>query len=184
LNRAPRLKTERLLLRRWRAADLEPFAGLNADPQVMEHFPAALSREQSAALIARIERGFDERGYGLWAVEIPGEAALVGFVGLEPVGIDVAFAPAVELGWRLARPFWGRGIATEAATAATAFGFDQLGLPGLVAYTAQGNLRSRRVMQRLGMRRDPGEDFMHPWLAPDDPLAPHVLYRIDAHTRP
>jgi RimJ/RimL family protein N-acetyltransferase len=176
----PQLRTERLLLRRWRAADLEPFAALNADPLVMENFPATLSPEQSAALLERIERCFDEHGYGLWAVELPDEAPFAGFVGLAPVDIDVAFAPAVELGWRLARAFWGRGIATEAASAAIDFAFEQLRLPDLVSYTAVRNQRSRRVMERLGMTRDPNEDFRHPMLAESDPLAPHVLYRLDA----
>jgi len=176
----PQLRTERLLLRRWRAADLEPFAALNADPVVMEHFPAPLSSVQSAELVARIERGFEQRGYGLWAVEVRPQGAFAGFVGLTDVDIEVPFAPAVELGWRLAQPFWGQGIATEAASAAIAFGFQQAGLPRLVAYTAACNLRSRRVMERLGMRRDPAEDFAHPWLEPAHALAPHVLYRIDA----
>jgi len=180
----PQLRTERLLLRRWRATDLEPFAAINADPVVMEHFPAPLSRADSAALIERIERCFEDRGYGLWAVELPASATFAGFVGLAPVDIEVAFAPAVEVGWRLARTFWGRGIATEGAAAAIAFGLDELGLPGLVAYTAEGNLRSRRVMERLGMRRDPTEDFAHPKLAVGDPLAAHVLYRINANARP
>jgi RimJ/RimL family protein N-acetyltransferase len=186
----PQLRTERLLLRRWREADLEPFAALNADPEVMEHFPALLSVEQSAALVARIERCFDERGYGLWAVEVRAEdadgagGAFAGFVGLEPVMDErLAFAPAVELGWRLAQPFWGGGIATEAAAAATAFAFDALALTELVSYTAVSNVRSQLVMQRLGMRRDPAEDFLHPGIAPGDPLAPHVLYRIAAHAR-
>ena len=170
-----------MLLRRWRSSDLAPFAALNADPLVMEHFPATLSRADSAALIARIERCFDQRGYGLWAVEIPTEAPFVGFVGLDPVDAGLACAPAVELGWRLARRFWGRGIATEAASAAMAFGFDVLGLSDLLAYTAVGNVRSRRVMERLGMRRDPAEDFSHPKLTSGHPLAPHVLYR--AHAR-
>jgi len=176
----PRLRTERLLLRRWRAADLEPLAAINADPAVMEHFPRPLSTAESAALIERIERCFEENGYGLWAVEPPGEDAVIGFVGLAPVDIDVAFAPAVEVGWRLARSHWGRGLATEAAGAATAFGFRTLELPALVSYTAERNLRSRRVMERLGMRRDPAEDFAHPELPEGQPLAPHVLYRMDA----
>ncbi len=176
----PQLRTERLLLRRWRAADIEPFAAMNADQAVMEHFPAPLSLVESAALIERVEAGFDDRGYGLWAVEVPAEGAFAGLAGLAPVGGDLAFAPAVELGWRLARRFWGRGIATEAASAAMAFGLDELGLPGLVAYTAVGNLRSRRVMERLDMRRDPAEDFAHPGLPAGHPLAPHVLYRTDA----
>jgi RimJ/RimL family protein N-acetyltransferase len=180
VDRQPQLRTERLLLRRWRAGDLEPFAAINADPLVMEHFPAALSRADSAALLQRIERCFDEHGYGLWAVEIPGEAALVGFVGLNPVEPQLAFAPAVELGWRLARPFWGRGIATEAAAAAMELAFGVLGLSELLAYTAADNERSRRVMQRLGMRRDPAEDFEHPGLASGHRLARHVLYRVQA----
>jgi RimJ/RimL family protein N-acetyltransferase len=150
---------------------------MNADPAVMEYFPAPLSPAQSAAMIERIERCIDDRGYGLWAVEMPAHAAFLGFVGLAPVEIEVAFAPAVELGWRLARPFWGRGIATEAALAAMRFGLEDLRLSGLVAYTAEGNLRSRAVMERLGMRRDPAEDFTHPGLPASHPLAAHVLYR-------
>jgi len=175
----PQLRTGRLLLRPWRTADLDPFAAMNADPEVMEHFPAMLSPGQSAALVERIARCFDEQGYGLWAVELPGEASFAGFVGLAPVDLEVAFAPAVELGWRLARVFWGRGIATEAASAAVDFAFEQLRLPDLVSYTAVRNQRSRRVMERLGMVRDPAEDFLHPLLAASDPLAPHVLYRMD-----
>ena len=183
VDRQPQLRTERLLLRRWRAADLEPFAAINRDPLVMEHFPAPLSSVDSVALVERVERCFDHRGFGLWAVEIPTEAAFVGFVGLDPVDSELAFAPAVELGWRLAHPFWGRGIATEAASAAMAFGFDVIGLRDLVAYTAARNPRSRRVMERLRMRRDPTEDFSHPKLAAEHPLAPHVLYRPHARGR-
>lgn len=180
----PQLSTERLLLRRWLDADLAPFAAMSADPEVMEHFPAVLSRDESAALVRRIERCFEERGYGLWAVQVRADDAFAGFVGLDPVLDErLAFAPAVELGWRLARPFWGRGIATEAARAAIAFAFDELALRELVSYTAVRNARSRRVMERLGMRRDPAEDFAHPGIAAGDPLAPHVLYRLDAHTR-
>jgi RimJ/RimL family protein N-acetyltransferase len=180
----PELQTERLLLRRWRPTDRAPFAALNADAAVMEHFPAPLSAGQSDALVKRIERCFEERGYGLWAVEVRDEGAVAGFVGLEPVVDELLpFAPAVELGWRLAQPFWGRGIASEAATAAVAFAFGQLALTDLVSYTAAINVRSRRVMERLGMRRDPAEDFVHPGLPARHPLAPHVLYRLDAHAR-
>lgn len=173
----PRLATERLLLRRWLASDVEPFAAINSDTVVMEHFPATLSSADSAALIERIERCFEERGYGLWAVELRDEAAFVGFVGLDTVDIDVAFAPAVEIGWRLARPYWGRGITTEGATAAMGYAFGALGLPELVSYTAERNVRSRRVMERLGMRHDPAEDFSHPKLPSGHRLAHHVLYR-------
>jgi RimJ/RimL family protein N-acetyltransferase len=175
----PRLTTKRLLLRRWRADDLAPFAEINADPAVMEHFPATLSPAESAALVARIETSFDAHGYGLWAVAVPGEAPCIGFVGLKPVDLEVPFAPAVEIGWRLARPYWGRGLASEGASAAVAFGFQELDLPEIVSFTAAGNVRSRRVMERLDMRRDPVEDFDHPLLPVDHRLRRHVLYRLD-----
>jgi RimJ/RimL family protein N-acetyltransferase len=173
------LRTKRLLLRRWRANDLEPFAALNGDPEVMEYLPGTLSTAQSDALIERIEAGFQVNGHGLWAVEMPEEASFIGFVGLSRVDFDVFFAPAVEVGWRLARAFWGRGLASEAARAALAFGFEQCGLAEVVSFTAAGNVRSRAVMERLGMRRDPREDFDHPQLAVGDPLRRHVLYRLE-----
>jgi RimJ/RimL family protein N-acetyltransferase len=176
----PQLKTERLLLRRWRESDSEPFAAINADPAVMELYPATLSRSSSDALIERFEACIAERGYGLWAVELSPERPLVGYVGLSPVEIDVAFAPAVELGWRLARDCWGRGLASEAASAAIAFAFERLDLSDLVAYTAVVNTRSRRLMERLGMTRDPAEDFRHPGRDVSVRLAPHVLYRLTA----
>lgn len=176
----PQLHTERLLLRRWRFTDLEPFAAMNADPDVMEHFPSLLSTAESAARIERAECSFDRRGYGLWAVELTRRGEFVGCVGLEPVEIDVEFAPAVEIAWRLARPYWGDGLATEAAAAAISYGFDEIGLTEIVAHTAVVNKRSRRVMARLGMLREDTEDFLHPSLAREHPLAPHVLYRIDA----
>jgi RimJ/RimL family protein N-acetyltransferase len=171
----PRLQTGRLLLRRWRAQDLVPFAAMNADPVVMEHFPSTLSSTESAALAKRIEDCFEQRGYGLWAVEVPGQSP---FVGLWPVRLEVPFAPAVEVGWRLAHDFWGRGYATEAAEAAIAFGFQELGLEEIVSYTAEVNARSRRVMERLGMSHDPTEDFEHPLLPRDSRLRRHVLCRL------
>ena len=177
----PLLRTERLLLRRWRPEDSEPFARLNADPQVMEYFPATLTRAQSDELIERIEDSFRSDGFGLWAVEMPGEIELAGFVGLiNQKSEQLPFAPAVEVGWRLSRESWGRGIATEAARASVAFGFGELGLEEIVSFTTVANTRSRAVMERLGMRRDPAEDFIHPSLEPDHPLAPHVLYRVTA----
>jgi RimJ/RimL family protein N-acetyltransferase len=175
----PQLRTERTLLRRWRAADVDPFAAINADPLVMEHFPSMLSRADSAALIERIERLFEENGYGLWAVELPGESELIGFVGLAPVGVELSCAPAIEIGWRLGRAAWGRGLAAEAARAVMAFAFDELALPDLLAYTAVANTRSRRLMERLGMRRDPAEDFVHSGLPAGHRLAAHVLDRTD-----
>jgi RimJ/RimL family protein N-acetyltransferase len=176
----PRLSTERLLLRRWRDSDREPFAAINADPEVMEHNPAPLARERSDALIERYEAAFERYGYGLWAVELPGERPLAGYVGLFPVEIEVAFAPAVQLAWRLARDCWGRGIATEAARAAIAFAFDEQGIDELVAYTAAVNERSRRVMERLDMTRDPAGDFRHPDGEVSGRLEAHVLYRLAA----
>lgn len=167
------LRTPRLLLRRWRPADRAPFAALNADPQVMAHFPAPLSRAESDALADRIDAGFTTHGFGLWAVETGG--AFVGFTGLSVPGFDAEFLPAVEIDWRLARPAWGRGWATEAATAVLQQAFGPLGLREVVSFTATTNTRSEAVMRRLGMHRV-GE-FEHPALPAESPLARHVLYR-------
>lgn len=174
----PCLRTERLVMRRWQPQDREPFAAMNADAEVMENFPATLSRAQSVAMIERIEACFEHHGYGLWALELGEHEPLIGFAGLSPVDIPVAFAPAVEVGWRLARRFWGRGFATEAAAEAIAFGFARRDLEEIVSFTAARNARSRRVMERLGMRRDPAEDFDHPLLGEGSPLRRHVLYRL------
>jgi RimJ/RimL family protein N-acetyltransferase len=172
------LETARLLLRRWHASDREPFAALNGDGRVMEHFPAPLTRAESDRLIARIEAGFERRAFGLWALEVRATGEFVGFTGLEATSLRAHFTPAVEVGWRLARSAWGRGYATEAALAALAFGFTEMGLDEIVSFTSIGNLRSRAVMERVGMRRDPAEDFDHPLVAEGDPLRRHVLYRI------
>jgi RimJ/RimL family protein N-acetyltransferase len=175
----PELRTSRLVLRRWRDDDRELFAALNADPVVMEHFPARLGRAESDAFVDRIQSGLEERGWGLWAVEVPGAAAFVGFVGLNPATFDAPFTPAVEVGWRLAREHWGNGYATEGARAALDFGFGTLALDEIVSFTTHGNARSRRVMERLGMRRDPADDFDNPNVPSGDPLRPHVLYRLE-----
>lgn len=167
------LRTDRLVLRRWREDDREPFAVLNADPLVMEHFPQPLTRAQSDALVDRIEAGFDEHGFGLWAVEADG--AFVGFTGLSVPAFEAPFLPSVEVGWRLARSAWGRGWATEAAAAALAVAFGPLCLPEVVSFTAVENARSEAVMQRLGMTRV-GE-FEHPRLPQHHRLRRHVLYR-------
>jgi RimJ/RimL family protein N-acetyltransferase len=172
------LRTRRLLLRRWCPEDLEPCAAMNADPQVMEHFPAPLSRAETAAFIKSMEYCFDENGYGLWAVAMQGEGSFVGCVGLLPVESELPFAPAVEVGWRIGRPYWGKGLAGEAASAAIDFAFTELRVAEVVAYTAEHNRRSRRLMERLGMRRDPSGDFDHPRLPAGHALAPHVLYRL------
>jgi RimJ/RimL family protein N-acetyltransferase len=172
------LRTERLRLRRWAEADREPFAALNADPEVMEFFPAPLSREQSDLLIERIETGFERHGFGLWALEPLESGELIGFAGLAVPPFEAHFTPAVEVGWRLARPAWGNGYATEAGRAALAHGFGRLGLEEIVSMTSIGNARSRAVMERLGMTRDPADDFEFPTLPPGHPLRPHVLYRV------
>jgi ribosomal-protein-alanine N-acetyltransferase len=173
---ADSIRTERLVLRRWREDDKEPFAALNADPVVMEHFPATLSREDSDALAERIEAGFDEHGFGLWAVEADGE--FIGFTGLSVPRFTAPFTPCVEIGWRLARSAWGRGYATEAARASLEDGFGRAGLTEVVSFTAVQNVRSQAVMGRLGMTHDPADDFDHPALPAGHPLRRHVLYRI------
>ena len=179
MTRQPELGTERLLLRRWRDADLDPFAAINADPVVMEHFFHGVSTwADSAAFMHRIEQEFEQRGFGLWAVEVPGIAAFVGFVGLHEAVFEAPFTPAVEVGWRLSRAHWGHGYATEAARAALDFGFQHAGLDEIVSFTNVGNLRSQRVMQRIGMTRDPAGDFEHPAVPAGHPIRPHVLYRI------
>ena len=174
------ITTERLLLRRWTPADREPFAALNADPAVAEFLPGPLTRAESDALLERIEADFEAHGFGLWAVEVRASAALAGFVGLSLPHFEAAFTPCVEIGWRLAREHWGQGYATEAARAALDHGFGELGLREVVSFTVPANLRSIAVMQRLGMRRDPADDFDHPKLPAGHPLRRHVLYRLRA----
>ena len=178
MSHAPELVTERLRLRRWLPSDAQPFAELNADPRVMEYLSGPLSRADSDAMIERIEARFRENGFGFWALEIPGVAPLAGFVGLSVPRFEAHFTPCVEVGWRLAAAQWGQGYATEAARAALRFGFESLGLGAIVALTCTENLRSRRVMAKLGMRRDPRDDFEHPALPDGDPLRSHVLYRV------
>jgi RimJ/RimL family protein N-acetyltransferase len=172
----PELRTERLALRQWRESDLEPWAAMNADPEVREHFPGLLTREQSAASMARFQADLDQRGYGWWAVEVLATGEFIGFTGLDPVDEDMPFT-GVEIGWRLARSAWGHGYATEAALASLAFGFDTLALSEIVAVTATTNLRSQAVMRRIGMTRDPADDFDDPGV-PEGPLRRSVLYRI------
>jgi RimJ/RimL family protein N-acetyltransferase len=169
------LQGPRLLLRGWRDADLDPFAALNADPAVMEFLPGPLTREQAASMIARMQSAIDQRGWGLWAVDVGGRC--IGFTGIAFPRFEAHFTPCVEIGWRLARSAWGHGYATEAARLALDYGFEVLGLPEIVAFTAVANLRSRQVMERLGMRHRPEDDFDHPNL-PGHPLQRHVLYRL------
>ncbi len=170
----------RVCLRRWRDADREAFAAMNSDPRVMEFFASPLDRVDSDAMADRIEKHFGDHGFGLWAIEVPGGAPFIGFAGLTWARFDAAFTPCVEVGWRLAFEHWGHGYATEAARLALDYGFATLGFSEIVSFTSAANHRSRAVMQRLGMRRDPAEDFDYPSFPEDHPLRRHVLYRLGA----
>lgn len=172
------LSTERLRLRSWRDEDLEPFAALNADPRVMEHYPKPLSRAESDAAATGIRAHLAEQGFGLWAVEAPGVAGFIGYVGLSVPAFQAHFTPCVEVGWRLAFQDWGQGYATEAAAAALGHAFGTLGFGEVVSFTVPANRRSRAVMERLGMRRSPEDDFDHPSLPEGHRLRRHVLYRL------
>lgn len=169
------LHTTRLVLRPWLDSDRQPFAALNADPEVMRYFPAPLLREESDAMADRIVLLMERQGWGFWAVERTPDKSFMGFVGLHQPE-DLPFSPCTEVGWRLARPYWGCGYATEAARASLSFAFGQLGLSSVVAFTAAGNTRSQGVMRRLGMTLE--SPFDHPRLPDAHPLRPHVLYRI------
>jgi len=171
------LVTPRLRLREWRDSDLAPFAALNADPEVMRYFPEPLDRAASDALVGRIRDHFARHGFGPWAVEIPGVAECAGFVGLMVPTFEAHFTPCVEIGWRLARTAWGKGYATEAARAALDYGFNVLNLYEIVSMTVPANRPSRAVMERLGMARNPADDFDHPRLPVGHALQRHVLYR-------
>jgi RimJ/RimL family protein N-acetyltransferase len=170
------LSTERLTLRQWRDADLDPWAALNADPEVREYFPEILTREQCAGSLARFAGEIGERGWGFWAVEVTATGEFIGMTGLDPVDAGMPFE-GVEIGWRLARGGWGHGYATEAARAALGYGFETLGLAEILAVTTLGNRRSQAVMRRLAMTRDPAEDFDDPE-TPPGPLRRSVLYRL------
>ncbi len=172
------LCTQRLLLRQWREGDLEPFARLNADPEVVRYLPAPLTYGESLVMLRRLRGNLDQHGYGLWALQTRHDGAFIGFTGVQDVGFDAHFTPAVEVGWRLARHWWGYGYATEAARAAVRHAVVTVGMAEVVSFTAEANTRSRAVMQRLGMRRDPADDFDHPELSSGHVLSRHVLYRL------
>ena len=174
----PELHTDRLLMRRWRPEDRDAFAVINADPRVMRFLGGPLSSERSDQLANSIEERFDSQGFGFWALELVGVAPFIGMTGLNIPRFEAPFMPAVEVGWRLDSRYWGRGIATEAARASLDFAFGPVDLDEVVAFTAPDNSRSRRVMERLGMHRDPADDFEHPMIAADSPLRRQVLYRI------
>lgn len=167
--------TERLVLRQWRDSDVEPFARLCGDPEVMEFFPSTMSFEDTAAMVERVRRFMDDNGWGLWAVEVSGVADFIGFVGLAIPRFDDSL---VEVGWRLDSPYWGNGYASEAASASLQYGFDVLDLDEIVSFTSVPNVRSQRVMQRIGLRRVPERDFDHPFLPDGHRLQRHVLYAL------
>ena len=169
--------TERLQLRQWRAADREPFAVLNADPKVMEFYPASLSRPESDAMANRCQALIAERGWGFWAVETKSENEFIGFVGLHIPATELPFSPCVEVGWRLATKHWGKGFATESARGALNIGFEHLGLAEIVSFTSVVNHRSRAVMVKLGMR-ETDDTFEHPNVPVGSVLRQHCLYRL------
>jgi RimJ/RimL family protein N-acetyltransferase len=172
------IQTQRLVLRPWILADREPFSRINADPRVMEFLPAPLSVNESNQLVDRIDAHFRERGFGLFAAELRQNHSFIGFIGLSVPSFHASFTPCVEIGWRLSAEHWGQGLATEGAQAIVRHAFETLGIGGLVSFTVPGNSRSRRVMEKLGMTRDPAEDFDHPGLPDGDPMRRHVLYRL------
>ena len=172
------IDTPRLLLRPWRDEDVDAFAAMFEDPAVMEFLPAQTDRAAIEAIVGRVRAHFDAHGFGWWAAELKRTGAFIGFIGLSRVPFEAHFTPAVEVGWRLASTHWGQGYATEGARAALAAGFTQLGLGEIVSFTVPANARSWRVMERIGMTRDPADDFDHPRLSDGDPLRRHVLYRI------
>lgn len=173
-----RLETERLVLRGWEERDVAPFAAMNADARVMEYFPSVLTAGESRAVFGRLSAGAIEHGFHFQPIEEKASERFAGFVGIAPVPSNLPFAPAVEIGWRLPVEFWGKGYATEAATAWLGHGFNTLGLTEIVSFAVEDNHPSRAVMARIGMTQDVEGSFPHPALPKDSPLARHVLYRI------
>ena len=173
-----RIETQRLILRRWRTGDFEPFHRINSDPRVMEFFPAVLTPDETKAFMARIESGFEEKGFGLWAAELKAGGEMIGFIGLSVPTFKAVFTPCVEIGWRLACEHWGQGLAPEGAQKVLEFAFREVKLTEVLSWTSKVNLPSRRVMEKIGMSYDPRDDFEHPLRPLDVRLRPHVLYRM------
>ncbi len=173
------LETKRLILRNWRESDLPEFATMNADKRVMEFFPSPLTSLESDALVTKFTKHFADHGYGLWAVEVKGEAPFIGFIGLAIPSFAAHFTPCVEIGWRIAYEHWGNGYATEGAKAVLQYGFEVLSLKEIVSFTAEINTRSQNVMQKIGMTHNPDDDFDHPHpsIPTGHQLKKHVLYR-------
>ena len=180
------IQTERLILRQWSEKDLEPFAQLNADPRVREYFPGLLSRQESDSSVKLMSDHIERCGWGFWAASLVLTGEFIGFIGLEDVHFTAPFnklAPAIEIGWRLAFNYWGKGYATEGALAALRYGYETLKIEEIVSFTAVANQHSRHVMEKIGMHHDPKDDFDHPKLAEGHPLRKHVLYRLEKSKR-
>jgi RimJ/RimL family protein N-acetyltransferase len=171
-------RTERLLLRNWRDSDREPFSGMNADPRVMEFMPRALSRDESDGFVDRIQSHFRQYGFGLYAAELSSAHCFIGYVGIAVPAFSSHFTPCVEIGWRLSAEHWGQGLATEGARAVMRHAFECLDLAQVVSFTVPANVRSRRVMEKIGMVRSPADDFDHPYLPEGHAMRRHVLYRL------
>lgn len=174
----PIIQTERLVLRQWCSADLDPLSRMNADPRVMEYFQSVLMQEESSALLQRAYNHIEEHGWGKWAVALKETGEFIGRIGLEDVDFHISFSSNLELGYRLAFEHWGKGYASEGASAVLKYGFNYLNLNEIVAFTPVQNLRSQLVMERIGMHHDPRDDFDHPKLPKNHHLQRHVLYRI------
>ncbi len=172
------LRTPRLVLRRWEERDIEPFAALNADPEVMQFFPYTLTMEQTISMVDRIEAQFESAGFSLWALEVETTGEFIGFVGLSRPSFQAPFTPCVEIGWRLAKEHWGRGYAPEAAREVLRDGFERIGLLEILSFTAAINEKSVRVMEKVRMTRNPLDDFLHPMVEDGHRLQEHVLYRL------
>jgi RimJ/RimL family protein N-acetyltransferase len=172
------LTTSRLILRHWLDSDRAPFSLINADPRVMEFMPSPLTTDETNVLVDRIEAHFQRHGFGLCAAELRADNSFIGYIGLSVPSFEAHFTQCVEIGWRIAATHWGHGLATEGAREIVRYAFDVLGLPSLVSFTVPANLRSRRVMEKIGMIHNPADDFDHPNLPPGHPLRRHVLYRL------
>ena len=174
------IETDRLILRNWREGDRQAFFEMNADRQVMRFFERTRSRAEADAVLDRFVREIDRNGYGFWAVELREIGQAIGFTGLRDIDFGAPITPAVEIGWRLLTSHWGNGYATEAARASLAYGFEHLALVEIVSFAVPENRPSLRVMERIGMRREPKYDFDHPDISPGSPLARHAFYRLTA----
>jgi len=172
------LTTDRLILRQWKHSDRAPFAAINADTDVMRYFDRPRERTESDATVDRLEGHIYEHGFGFWAAELKEIGAFIGFIGIEHTPPNLACSPAVEIGWRLDKRFWGKGLAPEGARASLLFAFSKLKLAEVVSFTAETNKPSMRVMEKIGMQRDKSADFDHPAIPKGHPTRPHVFYRI------